>query len=119
MLSSYSQALFRVPENWQPAMLLALARWHLDLKSGLRFSISIQINNFRALCSLPRFGLRYAFLPARGVCHEWNAEPEPSDRFSIAVLQKTLSYFRPGNRLLDAQQDSSNLTACRSLDEAD
>jgi hypothetical protein len=24
-----------MPENWQPTILLALARWHLDLKSGL------------------------------------------------------------------------------------
>jgi len=24
-----------MPENWQPAILLALARWRLDVKSGL------------------------------------------------------------------------------------
>jgi len=24
-----------MPENWQPTISLALARWHLDLKSGL------------------------------------------------------------------------------------
>src|ERR1700730_16096365 len=59
------------------------------------------------------------FSGARGVGHEWNAKAEPSIGFSIAVLRQTLALFHPGNRLLDAQQDSSDLTAGGPLDEAD
>src|SRR4029077_13105250 len=51
--------------------------------------------------------------------NEWNAKPERSIEFPTSVLGKALSFFHSGNRLVDAQQDSSDLATGGPPDAAD